>query len=221
MTEFSDKLKTYTVLDLKNIRQEYSKHELKNEDLSPNPIDQFKKWYQQAITDKNIEPNAMTLSTIGIDQTVNSRIVLLKEVINQKFRFFTNYTSEKGKDITHNSNVALLFFWANSEKQIRIKGKASKCAVKDSEDYFYSRPAGSQAGAIASHQSEVLSSKDELIYRFEKIKNNQELKKPENWGGYDIEPTEIEFWQGGKNRLHDRFRYTLENGTWVIDRLSP
>lgn len=208
-------------MDLKDIRQEYLKDELRVDDLSIDPIEQFKLWFAKAEEENNQEPAAMTISTIDKNQTVNSRIVLLKEVVNNAFRFFTNYTSDKAKDIENNPNVSLLFFWQKSEKQIRIKGKATKSPEKDSITYFESRPSGSQAGAIASNQSQVLKSKDELIYSFENIDQNSSLKKPDNWGGYDITPYEIEFWQGGKNRLHDRFRYTLEGENWKIERLAP
>lgn len=208
-------------MDLKDIRQEYLKHELKKEDLSINPFDQLNLWYNQAVADENHEPTAMTLSTLSIENEINSRIVLLKEVIEDKLRFFTNYNSQKGHDIEANPKVALLFFWPMSERQVRIKGTIKKCTSKDSDEYFYSRPIGSQAGAIASPQSKVLKSKDELIYNFEAALQSESIKRPESWGGYDVDPFEIEFWQGGMNRLHDRFKYTKQDGSWKIERLAP
>lgn len=208
-------------MDLKDIRQDYRKHELSVKDLKENPLDLLTDWYNQAIEDKNPEPNAMSLSTVNTKLEVSSRIVLLKEVIGGCLRFFTNYSSQKGQDIEQNNHVALLFFWSYSERQIRIKGKVSKTSAKVSDDYFYSRPIGSQAGAASSPQSEVLESKDNLIYKFEELKNSNEIKRPINWGGYDVEPFEIEFWQGGMNRLHDRFKYTKVEGNWKIERLAP
>ena len=165
-------------MDLKDIRQDYRKHELSVSELMDNPLDLLAKWYDQAIEDKNPEPNAMSLSTVNSKLEVSSRIVLLKEVIDGSLRFFTNYSSQKGQEIGQNNNVALLFFWSLSERQIRIKGKVKKTSDKVSDDYFYSRPIGSQAGAASSPQSEVLESKDSLIFKFEELKNSKfEMRK--------------------------------------------
>lgn len=191
------------------------------EDLDLDPIAQFTKWFSLSEKDNNPEQTAMILSTVSKTLEVSSRVVLLKEVVHDAFRFFTNYGSQKGHEINENSNVSLLFFWPYSEKQIRIKGKAIKTPAAVSDEYFYSRPLGSQAGAIASQQSSVLPSKDELIFKFEDLKNQEKFTRPENWGGYDVIPFEIEFWQGGINRLHDRFRYTKTDSSWKIERLAP
>ncbi len=209
------------MLNLKDIRQDYKKYELEKSQLDQDPIEQLKKWYQEADKDNNHEPNAMTLSTTNNALEVSSRIVLLKEITVNTLRFFTNYSSDKGKDIETNNKVALLFFWPASERQVRIKGIANKSEEKVSDAYFYSRPMGSQAGAVASEQSTVLDSKDTLIEAYETIKNATVFERPKHWGGYDVTPYEMEFWQGGMNRLHDRFRFTLENNDWKIERLAP
>lgn len=208
-------------MDLKHVRQDYKKHELDQKELNPNPIEQFKKWFKESEKDENPEQTAMVLSTVTDKNKVSSRVVLLKEIVDDKFRFFTNYESSKGRDIEENPYVSLLFFWSKSEKQIRIEGIATKTSTEISDDYFYSRPLGSQAGAIASKQSSILESKDELIYSYERLKNEKKLERPKNWGGYDVEAKKIEFWQGGIHRLHDRFRYSKLNSIWQIDRLAP
>jgi pyridoxamine 5'-phosphate oxidase len=209
-------------MDLRAIRQEYKKQELSLQDLDTNPFEQFKNWFEQATKDLNDEPNAFCLSTVDTNGQADARIVLLKELADSRFLFFTNYLSQKGQQMAENPKVSALFFWSKSEKQVRIKGTVEKCNEEVSDQYFYSRPAGSQAGAIASQQSSIIdANKDELINTFEELKDQTTLKRPEHWGGYYLLAHEIEFWQGGKNRMHDRFRYTKTNGSWKIERLAP
>lgn len=208
-------------MDLKDIRQEYKKFELDSSDLNPNPITQFGIWLQEAEVHGNPEHTAMALSTVDPENRPHCRVVLLKEVLDGKLRFFTNYNSQKGRNIAHNPSVCLNFFWPNSERQVRINGVAKRTPASVSDQYFKSRPVGSQAGAIASSQSEVIRSKDELIYKFEKLNEQSTLERPADWGGYDVEVNSIEFWQGGKNRLHDRFLYQLDDGNWSVNRLAP
>jgi pyridoxamine 5'-phosphate oxidase len=209
-------------MDLRNIRQDYKKHELSLEMLDKNPFVQFEKWFNDATKDGNLEPTAFTLSSVSKSGDLSARIVLLKELKDEKFIFFTNYLSEKGQNIAENPTIHALFFWANSERQVRIKGKAYPCEQQISEEYFYSRPHGSQAAAIASQQSQVIDlSKDDLIQKFEQTKQEANLQKPVHWGGYEIVASAFEFWQGGMNRLHDRFRYQNNKNSWQIDRLAP
>jgi len=163
----------------------------------------------------------MTISTIGLDGFPKNRVVLLKHFTSEGFVFFTNYESEKGKAIANNPNVSLSFFWHNSERQVIIKGIAEKTSEKVSDDYFYSRPIGSQIGAIASHQSVVISGREVLENKVVSLeKKLKEIVRPDYWGGYLVKPVEIEFWQGRANRLHDRIRYKFQEEKWLIERLS-
>jgi len=210
--------------DLSNYRKSYERSELLENSISENPIGLFSKWFQEAEEIGGSEEiNAMTVSTIGLDGFPKNRVVLLKQLHADGFVFFTNYESEKGKAIASNPSVCLSFFWHNSERQVIIKGIASKTTAQISDDYFYSRPIGSQIGAIASRQSEVISSREVLenkVNALEKEFNGNAITRPEYWGGYLVKPIEIEFWQGRKNRLHDRIRYQLKDGNWHIERLS-
>ena len=208
-------------MNLKDIRKDYAKFELTLSDLNQDPIEQFKQWIKEAEDHGADESTAMILSTVSEDGFPESRVVLLKGISQNGFRFYTNYNSTKGKNLEFSPKSSLLFFWPKSERQIRIKGICSKCSIEESDEYFYSRPHGSQAGAMSSNQSDIIESKDELIYEFERLQNQDKLEKPKHWGGYDLTPIEIEFWQGGKNRLHDRFRFTKTDSSWQIDRLAP
>lgn len=212
--------------DLSSYRKNYKRSELSVEDISENPIELFQKWfYEVEEFGGDIEVNAMTISTIGVDGFPKNRVVLLKKFTWEGFIFYTNYNSEKGKSIAENSNVCLSFFWHTLERQIIIKGTAEKIAENLSDGYFESRPDGSKLGAWASNQSEVVPSREYLDNRlaeFEKKFENQEILRPTNWGGYIVKPTSIEFWQGRPNRMHDRIRYNLqENFDWKIERLAP
>lgn len=208
-----------------DIRQEYTKHTLDIADVDPDPLNQFSRWFNEAEKAEISEINAMTLSTVSSEGLPSSRIVLLKGIENGGFVFFTNYQSDKGKDLEANPAGALLFFWKELERQVRIQGSVSKISKEDSEKYFTSRPKGSQIGAWTSPQSTVIQSRELLVERekelSEKFKNSEVLPKPEQWGGYVLDPVKMEFWQGRPNRLHDRILYTMMDNTWKINRLAP
>jgi pyridoxamine 5'-phosphate oxidase len=212
--------------DLGNYRKSYEKSALMEDSISDNPMQLFQKWfYEVEASDGVDEPNAMTVSTIGKDGFPKSRVVLLKKYTHEGFIFYTNYQSEKGRAIAENPSVCISFFWPNMERQIIIKGKAEKVPENISDGYFESRPEGSKLGAIVSDQSSVIESRkvlEENLKILEKKYANQEIKRPDFWGGYIVKPVSIEFWQGRPNRLHDRIRYTLEeNYDWKIERLAP
>lgn len=207
-----------------HMRRNYTKDGLLEKDLSPNAIEQFSAWFDDARNSKIIEPNAMTLATADKSGLASARIVLLKSFDEQGFIFFTNYNSRKGKEIAETKKGTLLFFWDILERQIRIEGKIKKISAKDSQTYFHTRPFESQIGAIASNQSYVIESRGELEKRYsdllEKFKGKV-VPMPKHWGGYILEPSKIEFWQGRASRLHDRILYTKKSKTWKIERLSP
>ena len=209
--------------DLSSYRKEYLKGILVEEDLPENPIKLFSDWFNNADSKSNeIEPNAMSFSAIDLNGVPITRVVLLKKFSNDGFVFCTNYSSRKGKSITKNPNVCISFFWSSLEQQVIINGKASKVSEVDSDNYFNSRPIESRLGAIISNQSEVIPSREYLENKFKKnnLENNS-VKRPRNWGGYIVDPTSIEFWQGRENRLHDRILYKKENNIWNYVRLSP
>ncbi|NQY21334.1 MAG: pyridoxamine 5'-phosphate oxidase [Campylobacteraceae bacterium] len=211
-------------MDLSALREEYTKYGLDKKDLDENPIKQFETWFNQAIDAKLEEPNAMTLATVGEDLMPSIRIVLLKLFSEEGFVFFSNYKSLKAKQIEQNPQAAMHFSYMPLERQIKIEGKIEKISSKESLKYFLSRPKGSQIGAWVSHQSEVISSRSLLEAKFNEIKTKflkGEIPFPSFWGGYILKPEKIEFWQGGKDRLHDRFVYTKINNIWKIDRLAP
>lgn len=212
--------------DLSDYRKSYEKKELLEANCPENPVELFQEWFLNADqTDTVDESNAMTLSTIGTDGFPKSRVVLMKKFTWEGFIFYTNYSSEKGKAIASNKNVCLSFFWPSLEQQIIIKGKAEKIAENLSDGYFESRPDGSKLGAWASSQSSVVSSREELdqnLKSFENKYKNQEIPRPNHWGGFIVKPESIEFWQGRPNRMHDRIRYTLQKDfNWKMERLAP
>lgn len=211
--------------ELASLRQEYSKAVLDAATVSQHPISQFTKWFEEALTAKVPEPNAMNLATVNDNGRPASRIVLLKGVENNMFVFYTNYQSRKGKELDQNPACSLAFFWPELERQVRIEGVASRIDEKRSEKYFQSRPRGSQVGAWASPQSSVISDRSLLEERAKKIeekyKSKELLPKPNQWGGYEIDPIMIEFWQGRPSRLHDRILYTKDESGWKINRLAP
>lgn len=212
--------------DLSNYRKTYQKSSLTEDAIKANPLEQFQKWfYEVEASNGPDEPNAMTISTIGLDGFPKNRVVLMKKYTHEGFIFYTNYESEKGKAILANPSVCLSFFWANLERQVIIKGKAEKVAENLSDGYFESRPVGSQLGAVVSNQSEVIPSREQLEEELRELEQKlagKEIERPPHWGGYLVRPQSIEFWQGRPNRLHDRIRYTLqEDYNWKIERLAP
>lgn len=209
------------MLSIKDLREHYGKGQLLEKDLTSNPVQLFDAWFRLALDNKIQEPNAMVLSTVGLQGTPRSRVVLLKEYSEKGFVFYTNYQSEKGREIQNKPNVCLNFSWLTMEKQIRIEGIASKVSEAESEEYFNSRPLGNRIGALISDQSKPISSRDELDKKLTEFPKSIHIKRPEHWGGYIIEPNLIEFWQGRANRLHDRIEYKLINDRWVCQRLQP
>jgi pyridoxamine 5'-phosphate oxidase len=207
------------------IRKNYSQKKLSEKKAGKDPLKQFGKWWKQAIASKIAEPNAMTLATASADGVPSARIVLLKGFSEEGFVFFTNYNSFKGQQLADNPKACLVFFWKELERQVRITGLVQKISAVASDTYFYSRPAGSQVGAIASPQSQVIESREWLDKHYsdlEKKFKKEVPKRPEHWGGFIVKPVIMEFWQGRPSRLHDRLQYTLdEKGSWKLERLAP
>lgn len=212
-------------MDLEDIRREYLAGGLQRQDLASDPIQQFSRWMDQALTMEIGDPTAMTVATVSADGQPSQRIVLLKHFDAQGFVFYTNYSSRKARELDVNNRVSLHFPWHNIERQVKICGSASKIPSAESLKYFLSRPRESQLAAWASNQSQTLSSKDLLMNQFASMKqkfSQGKIPLPDFWGGYRVVPTEMEFWQGGEHRLHDRFRYQLQQtGEWTIGRLAP
>lgn len=211
--------------EIENFRKNYHLTKLEELEANANPIAQFENWWDEAVESKLPEPNAMTLATCNAEGKPSARIVLLKGFDNEGFRFFTNYHSRKGNEIEDCHAVALVFLWKELERQVRIEGFARKLDEKESDEYFRSRPKESQIGAWSSPQSKVIESRELLeknvMMNNEKFKD-REIPRPENWGGYIVQPVLIEFWQGREGRLHDRLQYTLQQDhNWKIDRLAP
>ncbi|WP_379091711.1 pyridoxamine 5'-phosphate oxidase [Pedobacter sp. UC225_65] len=209
---------------IQNLRQDYRAAELNESDVAKNPIKQFELWFADAMKAQLYEPNVMTLATADKSGKPNARIVLLKGFDENGFSFYTNYLSQKGKEMKKNPQACLVFFWAELERQVRIEGKVEKLDKEASEKYFHSRPKGSQIGAIASPQSQVIANRVLLETKVEELNQTYQDKtipKPAHWGGYIVKPTSIEFWQGRSSRLHDRIKYDLINGKWQTTRLAP
>jgi pyridoxamine 5'-phosphate oxidase len=211
--------------DIENLRQNYSAASLSETDVDTNPMRQFDKWFNEAINYKVHEPNAMTLATATHDGRPSARIVLLKGFSEDGFKFYTNYLSRKGKEISKNPLGALVFFWGDMERQIRIEGTIEKLDRDYSEKYFHTRPKLSQISAMASPQSQEISGREQLEQKIAQLEAeyiDTELPKPSFWGGYVLKPRLIEFWQGRSNRLHDRIVYKkTDNKNWKIVRLAP
>jgi pyridoxamine 5'-phosphate oxidase len=210
-------------MNIQHLRQDYKSTPLTINSMAKDPLDEFNKWFE-SIKDSSIEPNAMSLATVSTDNIPAVRTVLLKEVTKTGFIFYTNYNSNKAKDIASNPNVGLAFNWLNATKQICIQGKAVKIPSKASDEYFKSRPRSSQIGAWASNQSSIITDRKFLEDKFNYFEGKFQGKKiprPDFWGGYCVTPIRIEFWQGCSSRLHDRFLYLFENNNWNISRLSP
>jgi pyridoxamine 5'-phosphate oxidase len=210
--------------NIADIRTDYTKFSIDELGLKANALDQFRAWFTHAVNTNVSEVNAMVLSTVSKHGVPSARVLLLKGVENGGFTFFTNYNSSKGSDLAINPNACLTFFWRELEQQIRVTGIVEKIDENLSEAYFHSRPRGSQISALASNQSSIVNRREELtneVERLEKLYENKEIPKPENWGGYVLKASSVEFWQGRSSRLHDRFLYSEVNGVWQIERLAP
>lgn len=211
--------------DLRSIQKAYSRAKLNRKSIDEDPIIQFNTWMDEVIASKLKEPTAMVLSTVSAKGVPSSRVVLLKGIELGKFVFYTNYNSDKSLEIMENANVALTFYWADLERQVNIRGSCQKVAVEISEEYFQTRSRKSQLGAWASQQSKELSSRLEMVKEFLALGikyMGKKVPRPSHWGGYEITPESIEFWQGRPHRLHDRITYTKEiDGKWKIIRLYP
>ncbi len=212
-------------IDLAQMRKEYQQRALLENEIDSDPIVQFQKWFTEARAANVPEPEAMTLATCTPAGEPSARIVLLKGCDQRGFVFFTNYDSRKGRELVHNSAASLVFWWVALERQIRIEGCTEKTSAEESDEYFCTRPRGSQLGAWASTQSQIAPSRDAIESRLqalEKEYENRAVPRPPHWGGFRVIPVTIEFWQGRLNRLHDRLRYRKsEDGDWIIARLWP
>lgn len=212
-------------MKIQDIRTDYKLASLEIENVQPNPIEQFKIWFDEALKAQVLEPNAMVLSTVDAKLQPHARVVLVKDISDAGFTFFTNYQSNKGQELSQNSAACLTFFYPQMERQIRIEGSVSKISREASDLYFQSRPLGSKIGAWVSVQSKKINSRAELEQKqaeLEKQYSEKPIPIPEYWGGYLLKPNLIEFWQGRSSRLHDRILYELDtNQNWQISRLSP
>lgn len=208
---------------LKDLRKQYDRFTLNESNILENPFQQFKLWLSEAIKNEEYEPNAMMLSTVDAELQPHSRMVLLKELTDEGFVFFTNYEGNKGLQILHNQKVSLLFFWPVLERQVRITGNAEKISEQDSEEYFKMRPLFSQISAWASPQSRKIPSREYLDKQFELYKHQfgAKVPRPPFWGGFLVRPKTFEFWQGRPDRMHDRLLYTKNDQQWEIYRLAP
>lgn len=208
-----------------DLRKDYTRQGLSEAEVARDPFEQFQVWFEQALAAQVPEANAMTLATATAAGMPSARIVLLKGYDQQGFVFFTNYESHKGQELAQNPQAALVFWWAELERQVRVAGTVAKVSEQESDAYFYSRPTGSRLGAWASQQSQVISDREVLEHRLQALTQqyqDQEIPRPSHWGGYRVQPSTIEFWQGRPNRLHDRLCYVRQaDGSWRIERLSP
>ncbi len=210
--------------DISSLRNEYSKLTLSDTELSKNPFTQFDTWFKEVVNSDQIEPTAMIVGTVDQQKQPTQRTVLLKDYSEEGFTFYTNYKSRKGIQLEENPKINLLFPWYHLQRQVIISGTIAKVSRENSEQYFHSRPRGSQLSAFVSNQSEEISSREELESKLQKAKEEfakKEVPLPQDWGGYLVTPTSFEFWQGRENRLHDRFFYELLDSQWKISRLAP
>ncbi len=211
-------------MSMQDLRKEYSGRALDETDVAPEPLVQFRRWFDEAVAAGLREPNAMTLATIGSDGRPSARVVLLKSVDAAGFVFFTNYTSRKGRELDAAGSAALVFYWGDLERQVRVEGAVARVDPGESDAYFASRPAGARLGAWASPQSQVIAGRAELDARLAAVEARfagGEPARPEHWGGYRLVPDRLEFWQGRASRLHDRIQYRWAAPAWVIERLAP
>ena len=207
-----------------DIRKDYKLKSLTENDIDVNPFVQFQHWWDEAVASNIDEVNAMTLATVSNEGKPSARIVLLKGIDENGFHFYTNYESHKAKEMDSNKNVALIFFWKELERQIRIEGTVTKLSDTESDSYFNSRPTDSKIGAWSSPQSKIIPDRDFLENQVLNTRNNfegEEITRPPFWGGYAVTPSLIEFWQGRSNRLHDRLQYIKKENSWIIERLAP
>jgi pyridoxamine 5'-phosphate oxidase len=213
------------VSTIADIRKDYKLQTLSEKGILKDPYAQFNKWWQEVLNSGIDEPNAMTLATAAADGMPDARIVLLKGFDEKGFAFYTNYNSIKGQQLLENPRAALVFFWKELERQVRISGLVSLAPANMSDDYFNSRPEGSRIGAWASPQSEPIDNREWLEANEQRIKElwtGNKIPRPGHWGGYVVKPVKMEFWQGRPSRLHDRIQYSLQNtGAWKIERLAP
>lgn len=209
---------------MKHLRRDYQRHVLIESDLEKHPFAQFRLWFEDAVQSKILEPNAMTLATMN-GQRPAARIVLLKELDDKGFVFFTNYNSRKGNELKQFPQAALLFFWDELERQVRIEGKVQKIKKELSKNYFDTRPKASRIGALASNQSQIIPDRAVLESKVKALeieyKNHDEIPMPQHWGGYRLIPDYFEFWQGRSSRLHDRLVYEKKGTQWKVKRLAP
>jgi pyridoxamine 5'-phosphate oxidase len=210
-------------MNIADLRQEYMRAGLAEADAHPDPLLQFGRWFKDALAAQLPLANAMTLATVSAAGAPDARVVLLKGVENGGFVFYTNYESRKGRELASRPEACLVFLWTQLERQVRIEGRVEKVSDRDSEAYFVSRPVGARLSACASAQSEVVAGRAFLEEEVKKIKaaHGDNPPRPAHWGGYRVVPSQIEFWQGRENRLHDRLLYTLNSGAWKIERLAP
>jgi len=212
-------------MSISDLRREYSLGSLHRKDLLPDPIAQFRVWFDAATAAGVLETNAMTLSTVTPDGKPSARIVLLKGVDARGFSFFTNYESRKGRELAANPHAALTFLWKEMERQVRVEGTVTKVSPEESEAYFHSRPRNSRLGAWGSNQSEVIANREVLeknMAEYQARYPGENVPLPPNWGGYMVQPEAIEFWQGQRSRLHDRLVYRRQaDGSWLVERLAP
>lgn len=213
-----------TEINVADLRENYTKGGIIDSELPDNPVEYFKIWLDEALKSKVMEPNAMSLATADKNGFPNVRMVLLKGVEDDAIHFYTNYESEKGKELDVNPYASVAFWWPELERQIRISGNVKKLTEKESEEYFHSRPRESQVGAWSSNQSREVKSREDLQNRFDDLKkkfDGVDIPKPEFWGGYQITIEKIEFWQGRPGRLHDRIQYVKNSKEWTKSRLQP
>ena len=209
---------------LNSIRRDFADQPLDETSVAKNPFKQFEKWFEEAVNAQILDPYAMSLATVSYDEQPSVRIVYLRGISEEGFKFYTNYSSQKGKDLLENKKVGLNFFWGELERQIRIEGEVEKLSKKESDVYFAGRPRESQIGAWASAQSSSIKNRKELedkVQYYTTHYKGMDVPRPENWGGYLVKPNKIEFWQGRPNRLHDRLVFSKNERAWELNRIAP